>query len=313
MLPDCPNNGERYQITMVTISPTSNQPYDGIALGATKITSSSDASAIAGSDVSTSKPESATVSLSGKSMMIYRMFNHDAAQYSETVTAKNDDSLTLTSHLTKADRDLLGNMYEYASDNNIDLNHVDAFATDLASYRAHDASTYDGNYDAEGHKLTVTMKASESAIAQNIKGSGDMSQSSIDQGFLASEIGRPIHMVNMDFLQRVVSVFSSNSEISTQAKNSETAIAQYNFELSRPDVTASKDVQLVILKADSANVDDVSTSKTPELAATTSEQLRTQSKTNQIMSFLRDFALHKNIDESNLNELKNMFAKSDIE
>lgn len=204
------------------------------------------------------------VTLSGHSLLVSRLFGQDDSTYTGEVLAKNSASQSLTGYLTKNDRDMLEKMYDYSRENGLDLRHVDALAGDLGSYRKHGASREaSGLYDTAGHAMTVTLSEANQKIADRIEVGDAISTSTIDQGFLRSEMVVGGHAANYAFLERMMSVFSTT----TAQVSQEAPLAAYSHEANKLATTLSEDVQLVIPEADYTNVDGVGHWRTPELAA----------------------------------------------
>ena len=211
-----------------------------------------------------------TVTLSGHALMLSRLFGEDESTYTGQVEAKDSNVTSLNRYLTKDDRNMLANMYEYAQNNGIDLKHVDALAGDLGGYRKFGTATgSSGQYDLEGHARTVSQSADNQQIIDRIKNSGTLSQTTIDQGFIQSEMVTGGHAANYAFLERMVNVFSTQSPQGAAAAgaNSATPLAAYSADANKLVTTVSDDVQLVVPEADYVSVNGVGHWRTPELAA----------------------------------------------
>lgn len=211
------------------------------------------------------------VEISGRAALLSRLFGQDESTYTgEVKTDKSNMSGELVPYLTSDDRTMLEKMYEYSSANGIDLRHVDALGTDLAIYRRFGASVAPKDlYDVEGHALTVEFSATNKAAAERIAHGDAIASTTIDQGFLSSELTVGGHAVNHAFLERMVQVFSTGenelSSGSTSANHG--GIAAYSAEANKLVNIASVDVQLVIPEADYVNVNGVGHWRTPELEA----------------------------------------------
>ncbi|MYM29313.1 hypothetical protein GTP58_13365 [Duganella sp. CY15W] len=211
-----------------------------------------------------------SVTLSGQALMLSRLFGEDASTYTGRVEAKESNVTSLNRYLTTDDREMLANMYEYAQNNGIDLKHVDALAGDLGGYRKFGTATgSSGQYDLEGHARTVSQSADNQQIIDRIKASAALSQTTIDQGFIQSEMVTGGHAANYAFLERMVNVFSTQSPqgAATAGASSAAPLAAYNADANKLVTTVSDDVQLVVPEADYVSVNGVGHWRTPELAA----------------------------------------------
>lgn len=231
---------------------------DGAAAAASTKAASNDSLKAAG-DSSGARD---TVSLSGHALLLSRLFGEDESSYTGNVESRDSGDTSLARYLTKDDRAMLEQMYEYSQKNGLDLSHVDALGADLGGYRKFGAATgAKGLYDLEGHALTVTQSGENQQILDRIKSSGALSSTSIDSGFLQSEMATGGHAANYAFLERMVNVFS------TGAQAASAPIAAYNAQANKLVVTASADVQLNIPEADYVSVNGVGHWRTAELAA----------------------------------------------
>lgn len=207
-----------------------------------------------------------SVTLSGHALMLSRLFSQDESTYKcEVMTDRNANNGLLIPYLTVDDRAMLEKMYDYCVANDVDVEHVDQLAGELASYRRFGANNESGElYDLGGHKLTVSFTETNRAHAERI--ANNMATTTIDQGFLKSELIEGHRVTSFAFLERMTEVFSTRSPDAIPPA-SQAPIAAYNREACNPVVTASKDVQIVIPEADYSNVNGVGHWRTPELEA----------------------------------------------
>lgn len=212
------------------------------------------------------QPAAGSVALSGHALMLSRLFGQEASTYTGQVkTGRNADNGELVPYLTRDDRAMLERMYDYSVAHGIDLQHVDALGSDLAMYRRFGASNPVGViYDTEGHAQTYDFSASNKVLAQRI--ADNSATSTLDLGFLQSELVAGTHSANFAFLARMTEVFSTRAAGGIPAA-SQAPIAAYSREANRLDVAVSRDVQLVIPEADYSSVDGVGHWRTPELEA----------------------------------------------
>ncbi|MCK2094583.1 hypothetical protein [Thauera aromatica] len=163
--------------------------------------------------------ESATVSISGRAIMLSRLFNSDGSVEPrvETTTTTSNTSGSVYSFLTKSDREMLATVYEYASANGIDPLKVDGLAFDLGVYRrAGPGGPLDGAgkaYDLQGNPFIPEFNAEDEAVAQRVLTSKAMGDTLIDRGFLEavfSPTRMSVHASDFSFLEDVVYAFSAS-------------------------------------------------------------------------------------------------------
>lgn len=168
---------------------------------------------------SVKKQESATVSISGRAIMLSRLFNSDGSVEPrvETTTTTNNTSGSVYSFLTKSDREMLATVYEYASVNGIDPLKVDGLAFDLAVYRragsGGPSDTAGKLYDLQGNPLIPEFNAQDEAVAQRVLTSKAMGDTLIDRGFLEAVFTptrMSVHASDFSFLEDVVYAFSAS-------------------------------------------------------------------------------------------------------
>jgi len=149
------------------------------------------------------------VKLSGHALMLSRLFGQDEATYTgKVMTDRNSTTTALVPYLTGEDRAMLEKMYDYSVANGIDLRHVDALGGDLAFYRRFGASSGAHDlFDTEGHALAFEFSQTDKAYAERI--ADNSATSTIDQGFLQSELVVGGRGTNFAFLERMTEVFSS--------------------------------------------------------------------------------------------------------
>jgi hypothetical protein len=286
------------------MNPINSSVLSGVNPAASS-TAATSSKAVPRSDTSSNDVQLAaadTVRLSGHALMLSRLFGQDESTYTGAVLTQDGDTPTLSDFLTKDDRDMLEKMYEYSQNNGLDLRHVDALGGDLGFYRRFGASQENKNlYDTEGHKLTPKLSEANQQISDRIDASDAISQSTIDQGFLRSEMVVGGHAANYSFLERIIGAFSTTDPLSSDKLSQENRapIAAYNAEANKLLAMPSKDVQLVIPEADYMSVNGVGRWRTPELAAANgakqSDGLSVKLKTMQdMLSILDSYARENN-------------------
>ncbi|SJN14463.1 hypothetical protein CZ787_15270 [Halomonas citrativorans] len=189
--------------------------------------------------------ESTSVSLSGKALLLSRLF------LTEDITSEppvlpgskgmNEFGMMLPHNfLTQDDRNLLADMYEFSQEQGADLKHVDRLAMDLGQYRKRNdgaAVTNFNNgssYDLEGRVRTASFTDEDAATVERIQSSGDISSTRLDKGFL-NYILDPgygfTHSSDFEFLEQMVSRFSTkgNDTIPLDPKFSTFAYNENNY------------------------------------------------------------------------------------
>lgn len=203
------------------------------------------------SDEQSSRTES--VAISGRAQLLARVYGLTEDRYAETVATPGASNSALGDFLTVKDRRLLEQIYDYATSNNIDLNHVDALAQDLGTYRAFGkASGVSGLYDNSGRKLSVSFSASESDIARRISMSSATRAGGLDADFIESELIVGGHATNFSFLEHMVNVLGGKGDA-----NKASALNPYDKSVNALVSTASSKVDLAIPEADYVSVNGV--------------------------------------------------------
>lgn len=173
--------------------------------------------------------ESTSVSLSGKALLLSRLFLTEDITSEPSVLSgskgMNEYGMMLPHNfLTQDDRNLLADMYEFSQEQGADLKHVDRLAWDIGLYRQRNngeavANFNDGrSYDLEGRVRTASFTDEDAATVEHIQSSGDISSTRLDKGFL-NYILDPgygfTHSSDFEFLEQMVSRFSTNGNDTT--------------------------------------------------------------------------------------------------
>jgi hypothetical protein len=121
--------------------------------------------------------------------------------------------------LSSDDRQLLGDVYEFAQAEGIDLAYADRLGHALAHYRDSD----DGKimlphnrgkeYDLEGHRRSYSFTDANAAIAKRIRESPSLPTTRLDKGFIAFETDHDYSVLShshFGFLELVVNKFSAS-------------------------------------------------------------------------------------------------------
>jgi hypothetical protein len=167
-----------------------------------------------------SRPPSSTVTISGRAMLLSRLFNTDdpsAAPKVETSTTIANTSGSVYNFLTDDDKNTLSKLYEIANSEGTNLVEVDNVAFDLAHYRrAGPGGPIDTTgvlYDTKGQPIISEFNPNDEAVAQRVVTSKAMGDTLFDKGFLMSVFtpGKtPVHASNFSFLERAVYAFSAS-------------------------------------------------------------------------------------------------------
>lgn len=154
------------------------------------------------------------VRISGKALLYSRIFRTtDPSKHLHIETEVGTTKGLTTNkydYLTKDDRELLASFYDYASESNIDLKHVDILADELAGFRKSGWVPAGDIYTHDGKKITADFNSNDKKIADRIKSSEGFSSTKIDKEFLNRilDSSRPVHAVNFEFLEHLISNFS---------------------------------------------------------------------------------------------------------
>ena len=169
---------------------------------------------------------SSTVSISGRALMISRLFGSDTEEppVLSSIRGNGEYLGVLPQHFLKeSDRILLSEMYELGYEEGVDLKHVDQLARDLGRYRKHDngstlMSFNEGSYDLQGRKQTVSFTKKDADTAERILSGSELNSTRLDQGFIKWRL-EPGYSFNrssdLDFLEQIVSRFSTNANNTT--------------------------------------------------------------------------------------------------
>ena len=257
--------------------------------------------------------------------MLSRLFHTDEAHYSGKVrTESATGGGSVYEFLTTDDRKMLEGMYEYCAANGMDLTHVDALAADLATYRDNGPHSRDGTlYDLEGHRLTFDFKDSDKQIADHMLQSESLQQTSIDQGFLKFQLGKPgVHCVDFAFLEKMVSVFSPAGDVQGNSNDAFKVYKPVPYQ-NQIRVTKSENVELVMPEPDVSSENGVITWSTPELAAANGkggsvnkhgigaldqEKKFLMKKDMDLLAMLSKYADSKGIDMKHIEDLESILA-----
>ncbi len=164
-----------------------------------------------------------SVTISGGAILKQRIFGLTDPKFPAPMLGKAEcgTSMPETSFLTRDDRRLLGEVYEWARDQGADLFYVDDLAFGLASYREKDDGRIwsrhnEGKtYDMEGHKVFYSFTDTNAATAKRIIEGSALTTTRLDQGFIRfitdKDYGALGHN-HFEFMEKVINRFSTSGE-----------------------------------------------------------------------------------------------------
>lgn len=162
--------------------------------------------------------QAASVSISGRALLMARLF---AGQLNEPPVSHSSTWLNAIDplpFLTKMDREMMADVYEFASGQGVDLAYVDELAGNLALYRLHNngqrilPQAPGMSFDSEGHEVTYLFTDKNAATAARILQSEAFQSTRFDTGFLRNALDAKhsaLHYLNFDFVEQMVNKFSS--------------------------------------------------------------------------------------------------------
>ncbi|WP_423242148.1 hypothetical protein [Pseudomonas viridiflava] len=168
-------------------------------------------------------PPMPTVSISGEALLRQRLFHITDPNRAVPVLGKAEcgTSRSRVEFLTRDDRQLLGEVYEWAREQGADLAYVDELGSRLAFYREKDDGRISarGNtgldYNREGHKVYHSFTDKDAASAQRILESGALKTTRLDHGFIRfitdKDYGAIYHN-DFDFMEQVINRFSNGED-----------------------------------------------------------------------------------------------------
>lgn len=164
-----------------------------------------------------------TVSISGEALLRQRLFHITDPNRALPVFVKMERGAlgSRVDFLTGNDRQLLGNVYEWAQQQGADLKYVDDLGFRLASYRELDdgrimvRENTGRSYDGEGHKFYLSFTDKDAASAKRILESDALKTTRLDHGFVRfitdKDYGAMSHN-DFDFMEQVISRFSNGKD-----------------------------------------------------------------------------------------------------
>ncbi|PHN64819.1 hypothetical protein [Pseudomonas viridiflava] len=167
--------------------------------------------------------ERSTVSISGEALLRQRLFHITDPNRAVPVLGKADCGAlhSRVEFLTRDDRQLLGDVYEWAQEQGADLKYVDDLGLRLASYREADngrmmvRENTGRSYDGEGHKLYLSFTDKDAASAKRILEGDALKTTRLDHGFVRFITDKDYGAINhndFDFMEQVINRFSSEKD-----------------------------------------------------------------------------------------------------
>jgi hypothetical protein len=202
-----------------------------------------------------SPPVSSTsVSLSGKALMLSRLFGTSDPNATLPVLDgahgmdRGNSGIQATNYLTENDRSLVADMYSYAQQQGADLQYVDHLAITLSRYRQSDNGRLSGgfnSFDAEGHQLSSSYSPADTATAERILNDNTINSTQLDHGFLryildpSQALG---NTNNISFMEQMVTKFSDQGTSGTQLPPKFLSFSVQDMAMKNVVITASKEV-----------------------------------------------------------------------
>ncbi|MEE4623197.1 hypothetical protein V2L00_05755 [Pseudomonas alliivorans] len=164
-----------------------------------------------------------SVSISGEALLRQRLFHITDPNRAVLVLGKADCGAlhSRVEFLTRDDRQLLGDVYEWAQEQGADLKYVDDLGLRLASYREADngrmmvRENTGRSYDGEGHKLYLSFTDKDAASAKRILEGDALKTTRLDHGFVRFITDKDYGAINhndFDFMEQVINRFSSGKD-----------------------------------------------------------------------------------------------------
>jgi hypothetical protein len=166
-------------------------------------------------------PSSTVVSINGQTLLRQRLFlSHPDVDPPMLDAKRMDVVLQPALCLHKEDRLLLGEIYEFAQSENIDLAYVDRLGSALSNYRGSDngermLSPNVGMFDLEGHRVSYSFTEADAATAKRIRESYSLPTTRLDRGFIDYDTNKnrsSLFHSHFGFLELVINRFSDSSE-----------------------------------------------------------------------------------------------------
>jgi hypothetical protein len=165
-----------------------------------------------------------TVAFSGKSLLMTRVFFCTKPNYEPPVITELTDntySMSCANFLTKEDRGLFEDMYEYAQEQGADLRYVDALAFSLGYYRQSDNPAHKipqsmaGHHTLEGRKVVYAFTEKDAATAKRILNSEALNTTRLNEGFIRYTLDQEYGVLghgDFAFMEKMINTFSATDD-----------------------------------------------------------------------------------------------------
>lgn len=216
--------------------------------------------------ISTPVP-STSVSLSGKALMLSRLFGTTDPNATLPVLDgahgmdRGNSGIQSTNYLTENDRALIADMYSYAQQQGADLQYVDTLAVTLSRYRQSDNGRLSGgfnSFDAEGHQLSSSYSPTDTATADRILNGNAINSTQLDHGFLRYILDPGMALgntSNISFMEQMVTKFSDQGTTATPLPPKFSSFSVQDLAMKNAVITASKEVVYKPPESQIANID----------------------------------------------------------
>lgn len=160
-------------------------------------------------------------SISGKTLLLSRVFRCLDPKIEPAVINEFNETTRKSPNaqfLTATDRNLLGDIYEYAQKQNVDLGYVDQLAGVLGQFRKSDNGQQMSMVDiavVPGQTKKYDYTDADKAIIKRIMGSEAFKTSQLDPDFIRHAVDSKyahIRHTDFSFLEAVVNKFSADGE-----------------------------------------------------------------------------------------------------
>lgn len=236
--------------------------------GAQETTAANAAPAATADSTASAMPvPSTSVSLSGKALMLSRLFGTSDPNAALPVLDgahgmdRGNSGIQATNYLTENDRTLVADMYSYAQQQGADLQYVDHLAITLSRYRQSDNGRLSGgfnSFDAEGHQLSSSYSPADTATADRILNGNAINSTQLDRGFVRYILDPGMALgntANISFMEQMVTKFSDQGTSATPLPAKFSSFSVNDMAMKNVVITASKEVVYKAPQSQIANID----------------------------------------------------------
>lgn len=213
---------------------------------------------------------STSVSLSGKALMLSRLFGTTDPNATLPVLDgahgmdRGNSGIQATNYLTENDRSVIADMYSYAQQQGTDLQYVDTLAVTLGRYRQSDNGRLatGGNkgtdFDSAGHQLSFSYSPADTATADRILNGNAINSTQLDRGFIRYILDPGMALgntANISFMEQMVTKFSDQGTSATPLPAKFSSFSVNDMTMKNVVITASKEVVYKAPQSQIANID----------------------------------------------------------